>query len=157
LPSGHWLIPNIRAELANGRLRLGVVSLPRAAGASVQTPLFASAWAVPRNASHRRLAVELAAALTGPAAQWQRLAAGLELSAMAEVQRRFAAQDTLGLDAAFLRQVGNGRPPWGATIAAYREVEAELPEIIDRVVIRGEPVARAAREVARRLDGVLAR
>lgn len=157
LPSGHWLIPNIRAQLATGKLRLGVVSFPRAPNAEVQTPLFASAWAVPRNTRHRRLAVELAAALTAPSAQWQRLSAGLELSAMDSVQRRFAAQDTLGLDAAFLRQVANGRPPWGATIATYREVEAQLPDIIDRVVIAGLPVAQAAAEVARRIDPVLRR
>ncbi|MCC6317676.1 MAG: sugar ABC transporter substrate-binding protein [Gemmatimonadaceae bacterium] len=157
LPSGHWLIPNIRAQLANGRLQLGVVSYPRAAGARVATPLFASGWAVPRNTPHRRLAVTLAAALSGEAAQRSRLDAGLELSAMPTVQAAFAATDSSGIDAAFARQVATGRPPWGARIARFREVEALLPEILDRVIIEGRPVADVAREVARRIDQVLAR
>ena len=157
LPSGHWLIPNIRTQLAGGGLKLGVVSFPRAAGATVATPLFASAWAVPRNTPHRKLAVTLAAALSGADAQRVRLAAGLELSAMPAVQRAFATSDTLGLDSAFARQLATGRPPWGARITRFREVEAQLPEIIDRVVIQGQPVADAVRDIARRIDGILAR
>lgn len=157
LPSGHWLIPNIRTQLSRGVLRLGVVSFPRAPQAAVATPLFASAWAVPRNTAHRKLAVTLAAALAGAAAQRDRLAAGLELSAMPAVQSAYAASDVTGLDSAFVRQVAAGRPPWGARIARFREVEAQLPEIIDRVIIQGQPVADAAREIARRIDGILAR
>jgi multiple sugar transport system substrate-binding protein len=157
LPSGHWLIPNIRTQLSRGVLRLGVVSFPRAPQAAVATPLFASAWAVPRNTAHRKLAVTLAATLAGAAAQRDRLAAGLELSAMPAVQSAYAASDVTGLDSAFVRQVAAGRPPWGARIARFREVEAQLPEIIDRVIIQGQPVADAAREIARRIDGILAR
>lgn len=157
LPSGHWLIPNIRAQLARGQLSLGVVSFPHAPGAEPVTPLFASGWAVPRNTPHRKLAVELAAALAGADAQRHRLAAGLELSTMPAVQAEFAARDSLGLERAFLTQVATGRPPWGARIARFREVEAQLPDIIDRAVIRGENVADVAREVARRLDEVLRR
>jgi multiple sugar transport system substrate-binding protein len=157
LPSGHWLIPNIKLQLALGNLRLGVTSTPRAPGALQSTPLFASAWAVPRNAAHRKLAVELAAALSGRDAQRTRLEAGLELSAMPAVQEAFAARDTLGLEPAFLRQVPFGRPPWGATIARYREVEALLPEIIDRVIIKGESVHAVTTDLARRIDNVLAR
>ena len=157
LPSGHWLIPNIKQQLAVGNLRLGVTSTPRAPGALPSTPLFASGWAVPRNTAHRKLAVELAAALSGPEAQRIRLEAGLELSTMPAVQEAFAARDTLGLEPAFLRQVPFGRPPWGATVARYREVEALLPEIIDRVIIKGEAVHAVTADVARRIDAVLAR
>lgn len=157
LPSGHWLIPNIRSQLARGRLRLGVVSFPRVPGASIATPLFAAAWAVPRNSAHRKLAVELAAALAGRDAQRQRLEAGLELAAMPEIQEAFASRDSLGLEPAFLRQIAFGRPPWGARIGKFREVEAQLPDIIDRVVIRGEAVSAVAADVARRIDAILAR
>ncbi|MGQ0649547.1 MAG: ABC transporter substrate-binding protein [Gemmatimonadaceae bacterium] len=157
LPSGHWLIPNIRSQLATGRLKLGVVSFPRAPSSRVATPLFASGWAVPRNTRHRKLAVSLAAALSRPEAQRVRLAAGLELSAMPAVQAAFAAADSLGLASAFERQVITGRPPWGARIGRFREVEAQLPEIIDKVVIEGRTVADAAREIALRIDRILAR
>ncbi|MEP7380350.1 MAG: sugar ABC transporter substrate-binding protein [Gemmatimonadota bacterium] len=157
LPSGHWLLPNIRAQLEQGRLSLGVVGFPHAPGVRPATPLFASGWSVPRNSGHRKLAVELAAALAGPEAQRHRLAAGLELSTMPSVQAEFAVRDSLGLEAAFLRLVDDGRAPWGTRIARFREVEAQLPDIIDRVVIRGESAARAAHDVARRIDEILVR
>jgi hypothetical protein len=76
---------------------------------------------------------------------------------MPAVQSAYAASDVTGLDSAFVLQVAAGRPPWGARIARFREVEAQLPEIIDRVIIQGQPVADAAREIARRIDGILAR
>ena len=157
IPSGHWLIPNIRPQLARGQLKLGIVSFPRAPGVVPATPLFASGWAVPRNGAHRKLSVELAAALSGADAQRQRLRAGLELSTMPAVQEAFADADSLGLEAAFRRQVALGRPPWGTRISRFREVEAALPDIIDRVVIRGEAVAAVAADVARRIDQVLLR
>lgn len=157
LPSGHWLLPNIRAQLVRGQLSLGVVAFPHAPGAAPVTPLFASGWSVPRNSAHRKLAVELAAALAGAEAQRHRLAAGLELSTMPAVQEEFASKDSLGLERAFLQQVATGRPPWGARIARFREVEAQLPDIIDRAVIRGEKISVVAHEVALRLDEILAR
>ncbi len=157
LPSGHWLIPNIRPQLASGQLKLGVVGVPVRAGATPATPLFASGWAVPRNTAHRKLAVSLAAALSGPEAQRVRLEAGLELSAMPAVQDAWVSHDSLGLDAAFARVVPTGRPPWGARIAPFREVEAQLPEILDRVIIEGRPVGTVVREVARRVDQVVVR
>lgn len=157
MTSGHWLIPNIRAQLARGRLKLGVVSVPRRADASTRTVLFASGWAVPRNTRHRRLAVELAAALSGADAQRRRIAAGLELSTIPAVQAAYAAADSLGLEAAFLRQVAFGAPPWGARVARFREVEDRLPEIIDRVLINAEPIDAVTADVARRIDRILAR
>lgn len=157
LPSGHWMIPNIKTQLSRGNLRLGVVSFPRSPDAQAGTPLFASAWAVPRNTPHRKLAVALAAALSDSASQRTRLSAGLELSAMPRVQESFASSDTLGLESAFMSQLRWGRPPWGARITRFREVEAHLPEIIDRVVIHGENVQDAARIIAGRIDAVLAR
>ena len=42
-------------------------------------------------------------------------------------------------------------------IPGFREIEAHLPEIIDRVIIQGQPVADAAREIARRIDAILIR
>ena len=157
LPSGHGLLPNIRAPLVNGTLALGVVSFPRDSGAKAATPLSASGWAVPRNSAHRKLAVELAATLAGAEAQRHRLDAGLELSTMPVVQAAFASRDSSGLEAAFLRQVPYGRAPWGARIERFREVEAELPDLIDRIVIRRESAAAAAHAVALRIDAILRR
>lgn len=157
LPSGHWLLPNIRAQLQRGTLKLGVTSFPRAPGVLPSTPLFASAWAVPRNTAHRKLAVELAASLSNAKAQAHRLQGGLELSTMPRVQEAAAQHDSLGLEAAFERQVNFGRAPWGTRIARFREVEALLPDLIDRVVIQREAPAAVARSVAKQVDAVLAR
>jgi len=46
--------------------------------------------------------------------------------------------------------------PWGARIGKWREVEAILPDIIDRLVMNGEDVETVLHDVARQLDAVLA-
>lgn len=157
LTSGHWLIPQLEPYMRKYHLRLGVTSIPRAPGHRLETAVFASAWAVPYNTPHRKLAVELAAWLTAADAQMTRARQGLELPAMPAVQQAYAAEDTLGLERDFAAQVPYGRPPWGATIARYREVEAQMFDVMDRVLIRREPVHRVTTDVARRLDTILAR
>ena len=112
---------------------------------------------MPANAPHRKLAVELAARLAGPDAQRSRLASGLELSAMPAVQRAWVGTDTLGLESAFVRQLAYGEPPWGARIARYREVEAQMFDVLDRVLIGRQDVHAVTSDVARRIDGILAR
>ena len=155
--SGHWLLPNIRRHIEQGRLKLGVVSYPRAEGHPARTVIFASGWAVPRNTAHRKLAVQLAAWLAGPDAQRRRGKSALEIATLAKVEEELARVDPLGLEAAFVRQLPLGQPPWGARIARFREVEAQMFDVLDRVVIRGEPVHDVTTDVARRLDAVLAR
>ncbi|OLC02197.1 MAG: hypothetical protein AUH46_07020 [Gemmatimonadetes bacterium 13_1_40CM_70_15] len=68
-----------------------------------------------------------------------------------------AARDTLGWERVFLRATQHARMPWGARIGQWREVEAALPDILDRVTIRGDDPAVATLEVARAIDRVLAR
>jgi hypothetical protein len=65
--------------------------------------------------------------------------------------------DTSGLEGVFRRAVRTGRMPWGARIGRWREVEAILPDIIDRLVMNGEDVETVLHDVARQLDAVLAR
>jgi hypothetical protein len=46
--------------------------------------------------------------------------------------------------------------PWGARIEKWREVEAVLPDIMDRIVMNGEDVEAVLRDVAAQLDRLLA-
>ena len=154
--SGHWLIPNIRRQLERGRVRLGVVSVPRAPGRPLRTVLFASGYAVPYNTPHRKLAVQLAAYMSGPRAQRRRLTAGLELATMPAVQLS-APGDPYGLESGFVWQVPHGAPPWGARVARFREVEAQMYDVLDRVMINREDASAVTADVARRVDAILAR
>lgn len=156
-PSGHWLLPNIARGVDREHVRIGVVSYPRTPGHAQSTVLFAAGWAVPRNAPHRALAVELAAALVRPDAQRARLAQQLELPTLRSMTDSMSRADTTGIERAFIAQVPYGRPPWGASIARYREVEAQLFDLLDRVLIGGDSVPVAAREAARAIDVVLDR
>ena len=156
LTSGHWLIPNIRRYLEQGRVRLGVVSVPRAEGRPLRTVIFASAYAVPFNTPHRKLAVELAAWMSGRDAQRRRLAAGLELATMPAVQLS-APGDPYGLESGFVWQVSYGAPPWGVRVARFREVEAQMFDVLDRVLINREDVHAVTTDVARRVDAILSR
>jgi ABC-type glycerol-3-phosphate transport system substrate-binding protein len=140
-----------------GTLEIGVAPVPRRGAAPFQTALYASGWAVPANVRHRRLAIELAAFLAGPEAQRMRAAARLELPVFASVAREVAAADTSGVEAAFLSLVPSGRQPWGATVVDFFEIEDLSFDIMDRVLLRGESVADAARAVARRIDEAMAR
>jgi multiple sugar transport system substrate-binding protein len=157
LVSAHWHLPRLLDYAARGDLEIGVAPIPRRPGSPLQTAVYASGWAVPATAPYRRLAVELAAWLAGPEAERLRAESGLELPALSSVARQVAAADTTGLEQAFLDLVPFGRPPWGATVPDFHEIEELSFDIMDRVLLRGEAPAAAARAVARRIDQVIAR
>ncbi|MDQ8155610.1 MAG: sugar ABC transporter substrate-binding protein, partial [Gemmatimonadota bacterium] len=157
LTSGHWMIPRMRRYLEQGRVQLGVVSVPRTQGHQVKTPLFASGWAVPFNTPHRKLAVELAAWMVRADAQRRRAASGLEIPTLLTVAYESAAKDATGMEMDFLWQVPYGGVPWGARVAQYREVEKAMMDLIDRVVVERVSVRDAARGAATAVDGVLRR
>ncbi len=157
LTSGHWMIPRLRRYLEQGRVKLGVVSVPRTQGHQVKTPLFASGWAVPYNTPHRKFAVELAAWMVRADAQRRRAASGLEIPTLMTVAYESAAKDATGMEMDFLWQVPYGGVPWGARVAQYREIEKAMMDLVDRVVVEHATVRDAARGAAAVVDGVLNR
>ncbi|MFN2398919.1 MAG: sugar ABC transporter substrate-binding protein [Gemmatimonadaceae bacterium] len=157
LTSGHWLIPQLRRYLDSDRLEVGVVSIPSVGQGKQRTVIFASGYAVPANTPHRKLAVELAAFMAGSYAQKVRLERGLELASIRHVQEEFAMHDPYGLEDDFARQVPFGSPPWGTRIERFREIEAQMFDVLDRVLIGGERVHAVTTDVARRIDGILTR
>jgi hypothetical protein len=86
-----------------------------------------------------------------------RAAAGLEIPAFATVAFELAAQDTLGIEAAFLSQVPGSRPPWGAVVLDFHEIEELSFDIMDRHLLRGDDLTAAAAAVAREIDRLRAR
>jgi multiple sugar transport system substrate-binding protein len=155
--SGHWQMPRLISYADRGDLEIGITSVPRRPGFRLQTALYASGWAVPVNAPHRRLAVELAVFLAGETAQRMRAASRLELPVIEAVAEQVARADTSGVEAAFLAQVPYGRAPWGARARDFSRVEQLSLDILDRHLLRGEPLASAAAEVARQIDRARAR
>jgi hypothetical protein len=110
---------------------------------------------VPRNAPHRRWAVEVAAFLSSEVAQRIRARAGLEIAGMPAVAAAIAGRDATGRESAFLAAAEHGRHSWGARVEKWREIEDLLLDLLDRPLVRGEPVDRVARELARRIDRFL--
>ncbi|MCI0435430.1 MAG: sugar ABC transporter substrate-binding protein [Gemmatimonadetes bacterium] len=153
--SGHWSAQQLDAHERAGRIRYGVASIPTLEGDPAEPVLYASGWAVPHNAPHRRWAVQVAAFLSGDIAQRIRARAGLEIPATPAVANALAAQDTTGREAAFLDIAARGRHTWGARVEKWREVEDVLLDLLDRPLVRGEPVAEVARELAARIDALL--
>jgi multiple sugar transport system substrate-binding protein len=156
LTAGHFWIPNFLPYVESGRLRVGFVEIPHRAGVPPATVIYASGNAVPVAAPHRKLSVQLALFLADSQAQALRAERGLELPAITAAAQALAARDTLGWEAVFLRAAAHGRAPWGARIRGWREVEAVLPDLMDRVTLAGDDPAAAARDLARRLDRILA-
>src|SRR2546428_615208 len=153
--AGHGWVPDLRAAVAQGRLRVGFVAIPHRAGSAPATAIYASAYAVPASVSRRRLAVELAAYLADTLAQALRGEAGLEVPALTPVAEALAARDTLGWEAAFLRAARHGRLPWSARVEQWPEVEAALSDLLDRIVLAQEDPEIAVHDAARQLDGLL--
>jgi multiple sugar transport system substrate-binding protein len=156
LTVGHFWIPMMRPYVTDGRLRIGFVEIPHRVGASPQTVIYASGFAVPATAPHRRLSIQLAAFLADSQAQAVRVAGGLELPTLTGAATALEAGDTSGWEAVFLRASRHARVPWGARIERWREVEAALPDLMDRVTLEGVDPQVAAREMARRIDRLLA-
>ena len=156
VPAGHFWLPSFRPHVEAGRLRLGFVMLPHRAGTAPVTVIYASGYAVARNVRHKRLSVALAAFLTDSAAQAARAAGGLEIPASRRAAEAVARADTTGWEAAFLRAAPAGRAPWGARVARWREVEAVLPDVMDRIILNGEDAGTVLRETARQVDAILA-
>ena len=156
LTTGHFWIPMLRPAVAEGRLRIGFVEIPHRAGAAPQTVIYASGFAVPATAPHRKLSIQLALFLADSAAQTVRAAGGLELPTLTAAADAVVAADTTGWEAVFLRANRHARVPWGARIERWREVEAALPDLVDRITLQGVDPRIAAREMAQRIDRLLA-
>lgn len=156
VPFGHFWMPQVRPLMEQGRLRIGLSELPYREGTAPATVLYASGFAVATNARHKRLSVELAAYMADSLAQVTRAAGGLEIPALSRIADLEARADTSGLEGVFRRAVRAGRMPWGARIEKWREVEAILPDILDRIVMNGESVDAVLHDVARQLDRALA-
>lgn len=157
LESGHWTLQLLTSNMAADELSLGIAPIPHREGAVPRTVLYASGWAVPANAPHRRLSVELAAFLASEEAQRMRADTRLAIPAFRDVAEEIAAADTTGIEAAFLRQVPRGRVTWGARVRDFYEVEELAFRVMDRHLLRGDDLGTAAAEVAARVDEVLAR
>ncbi len=157
LLSGHWTLQLLMSNMAGDRLRLGVAPIPHEASSAPATVLYASGWAVPANAPHRRLSVELAAFLASEEAQRMRSSTRLGIPAFRDVAEQAAARDTSGIEAAFLSQVDDGRVTWGARVRDFYEIEELTFQIMDRHLLRGDPLEETATQVAAQVDRVLAR
>lgn len=155
LTTGHFWIPSLRPYVDDGRLRIGFVEIPHRAGVPPQTVVYASGLAVPADAAHRKLSVELAAYLADSLAEAIRLTAGIELPSLTAAAQTVAILDTTGWEPVFVRATHHARLPWGARVAHWREIEAALPDMMDRIVLLHVDPAVAAHDMARQVDSVL--
>ena len=74
---------------------------------------------------------------------------------MPAVAREIAARDTTGREAVFLSAVEHARHTWGAYVEPWREVQDALLDLLDRPLVRGEPLDTVAADLARRIDRML--
>lgn len=155
--SGHWTLQLLVTGMGQDPDGIVLAPIPHARGQETTTVLYASGWAVPANVTHRRQAIELAAFLGSEEAQRMRATTRLGVPAFRDVAEELAREDLSGLESAFLREADRGRVTWGARVRDFHEVEDALFDLVDRHLLRGEPLAAAAHDVAARIDGLLAR
>ncbi|KPK65041.1 MAG: hypothetical protein AMS21_05800 [Gemmatimonas sp. SG8_38_2] len=154
--SGHWWLPGLRRYIDEGKINVAVAPLPRFENRESVTVIYAAGWAVPHNTRHKKLAVELAAHLSSARAQRQRADYGLAIPSLVQVHEEAAAADRHGLEDVFLFAAHHGRMSWGSSIEAWAHVEAQMPDIFDRVIFQGEAIHEATADIARRIDEILA-
>lgn len=157
LYSGHWTLQLLASTMGGALDEIGLAPIPHADGAEPATVLYASGWAVPANVVHERLAIELAAFLASEEAQRIRAGTRLAIPAFRDVAARVAREDSTGLEAAFMREAARGRMTWGARVRDFHEVEDALFQVMDRHLLRGEPLEAVTRDVAGRIDGLVGR
>ncbi len=153
LLSGHWTLPVFRDLVGAGALDLAILPIPHhPSQAAATSVLYASGWAVPPNAGELRRAIDLAGFLASPEAQRIRARSGLAIPSRMDVAAEIAAADGTGVEAAFIALVEGARMTWGARVRDFSRIEALAVEIMDRRLVRGEPLAASAADVARRID-----
>ena len=153
LLSGHWTLPVFRDLVEAGALDLSIVPIPHHPSREGATSvLYASGWAVPPNAPNLRRAIDLAGFLASPEAQRIRARSGLAIPSRMDVAAEIASADDTGVEDAFIALVAGARMTWGARVRDFSRIEALAVEIMDRRLVRGEPLASSASDVARRID-----
>ena len=158
LLSGHWTLPVFRDLVRTGELDLAILPIPhRSSQPRATSVLYASGWAVPPNAAHRRPAIDLAGFLASPEAQRIRAGSGLAIPTRMDVAREIAAADPTGVEDAFVALAGRARMTWGAYVRDFSRIESLAVEIMDRRLLTREPLAAIAADVAHRVDEVLSR
>lgn len=157
LTTGHFWIPNFRPHVEQGRIEIGFAPIPHREGSRPATVIYASGWAVPRNALRPRLAIELAGFMADTLAQRTRGELKLEIPGLRSVADEMRRSDTTGWEAVFQAALASGRVPWGARVRGWREIENRLPDVIDQVLLKGRDLDEALEEAARDIDAILAR
>lgn len=157
LYSGHWTLQLLTDGMAQALDDIAIRPIPHAEGGEPVTVLYASGWAVPANVTHKRLAIRLAAFLASEEAQRMRAQTRLAVPAFTDVAAELAEADVVGIEAAFLQEARRGRMTWGARVRDFHEVEEALFHVVDRHLLRGEPLEAAASDIADRIDGILSR
>ena len=158
LLSGHWTLRDFRGLVDGGGLDLAILPIPHHPSRTRATSvLYASGWAVPPNAANLRQAIDLAGFLASPEAQRIRARSGLAIASRMDVAAEIAAADPTGIEGAFIALTEGARMTWGAYVPDFSRIEALAVEIMDRRLLRGEPLAESAAEVVRRVDEELRR
>jgi multiple sugar transport system permease protein len=153
---GHWRLPRFLRQIEAGKLNLGVAPLPRYPGSGRVNVMYESGWSVPVNSKHPKEAVMLAAFMAGEAANRLRAARRLEIPSVRSVAEELVAQDTLGLERAFVDEVPFCRQPWGSVIERFSEIEWTLQDAVDEVLIGNRPMHETMTTYAARVDRQLA-
>lgn len=156
LVNGHWWLPELRQYIAKRELDIGIVGLPRVPGKAYANIMYESGWAVSVLSRHRKYAVQLAAFMAGEEAQRRTWERGLAIPAMKRIAEEAAAADTTGFEAVFLAEIPHVRQPWGTRIARFATIEDYLKQIFDRVVWGSEALEPVVRDVAQKIDALLA-
>jgi ABC-type sugar transport system permease subunit/ABC-type glycerol-3-phosphate transport system substrate-binding protein len=149
---GHWRLPRLLRQVEQGTLEIGVVPPPRHPGGKKTNVMYESGWCVPVSSRHPREAAMLAAFMAGEEANRIRAARHLEIPSSRTVAKEIVAQDTHGLESAFVSEVPFCRQPWGSIIERFSEIEWTLQDAVDEVLVNNQPMHETMTHYAELVD-----
>ena len=149
---GHWRMPRFLAQMESGHLEIGVAPLPQHPGAGKVNVMYESGWCVPTTSRHPREAALFASFMAGEEANRIRAARHLEIPSSRIVAQEMVAQDTHGVEQAFVDEVPSCRQPWGSLIERFSEIEWTLQDAVDEVLVNGQPMHETMTRYAKKVD-----
>jgi multiple sugar transport system permease protein len=152
ISSGHWSLPAFKKYIARGDLKIGTVPLPRPAGGSLVTPIYAAGWCVPKSTPQREWALRLAAFFSNTNAARIRSRSGIGVPAVKTIAQWQHESDPYQLEQAFIESIPYGRQPWGTKIDEFSRVETMTQNAVEEVMIGGKNIHEVFSATARALD-----
>ncbi|MFN8139828.1 MAG: sugar ABC transporter substrate-binding protein [Fimbriimonadales bacterium] len=153
--SGHWAMIGYKSAPTgpDGKPKLriedvGVVQLPTNTNSST-TVMYEAGYAIGKNCKQKELAWKYIKFMTSYAVQKRYNATGIAVSARIDVATEHANNER---ERAFIKIIPSARPPWGASVEGYENVERVGESAMNAILGSNAEVSAALKDAASKVE-----